>query len=111
MKIEELERMVKDLTFQAIYKVSPLYIPNHFLQMIISKLYSLVEFKNSKGEAVRQDAKFDKRYPEGKYDADPTLRRIIDWGKVSRQSFDALKGSGNGLPNGLALSLLIWMKK
>lgn len=48
-----------------------------------SKLYSLVEFKNKKGESVRKDAKFDKQYLEGKYGADPYLLRIIDWGKVN----------------------------
>lgn len=48
-----------------------------------SKLYSLVEFKNEKGDSVRKDAKFDKQYLEGKYGADPYLRRIIDWGKVN----------------------------
>lgn len=48
-----------------------------------SKLYSLVEFKNKKGEAVRKDAKFDKQYLEGKYGADPYLRKIIDWGEVN----------------------------
>ena len=48
-----------------------------------SKLYSLVGFKNDKGESVRKDAKFDKQYLEGKYGADPYLRRIIDWGKVN----------------------------
>ena len=48
-----------------------------------SKLYSLVEFKNEKGESVRKDAKFDKQYLEGKYGADPYLRRIIDWGEVN----------------------------
>ena len=48
-----------------------------------SKLYSLVEFKNEKGEAVRKDAKFDKQYLEGKYGADPYLRKIIDWGTVN----------------------------
>lgn len=48
-----------------------------------SKLYSLVEFKNSKGESVRKDAKFDKQYLEGKYGADPNLQRIIDWGTVN----------------------------
>ena len=48
-----------------------------------SKLYSLVEFKNSKGESVRKDAKFDKQYLEGKYGADPYLRKIIDWGSVN----------------------------
>jgi AAA15 family ATPase/GTPase len=48
-----------------------------------SKLYSLVEFKNEKGESVRKDAKFDKQYLEGKYGADPYLRKIIDWGQVN----------------------------
>lgn len=47
-----------------------------------SKLYSLVEFKNKKGESVRKDAKFDKQYLEGKYGADPYFRKIIDWGNV-----------------------------
>lgn len=48
-----------------------------------SKLYSLVEFKNKKGESVRKDAKFDKQYLEGRYGADPYLRKIIDWGMVN----------------------------
>lgn len=48
-----------------------------------SKLYSLAEFKNEKGESVRKDAKFDKQYLEGKYGADPYLRRIIDWVKIN----------------------------
>ena len=48
-----------------------------------SKLYSLVEFKNKKGESVRKDAKFDKQYLEGKYGADPYLRKIIDRGSVN----------------------------
>ena len=48
-----------------------------------SKLYSLVEFKNKKGESVRKDAKFDKQYLEGKYGADPYLKKIIDWGTVN----------------------------
>lgn len=48
-----------------------------------SKLYSLVEFKNKKGESVRKDAKFDKQYLEGKYGADPYLKEIIDWGMVN----------------------------
>lgn len=47
-----------------------------------SKLYSLVEFKNDKGESVRKDAKYDKQYLEGKYGADPYLKKIIDWGDV-----------------------------
>ena len=47
-----------------------------------SKLYSLVEFKAGKSESVQKDAKYDKQYLEGKYGADPYLRKIIDWGKV-----------------------------
>ena len=48
-----------------------------------SKLYSLVEFKNDQGESVRKDAKYDKQYLEGKYGADPYLRKIIDWSDVN----------------------------
>lgn len=48
-----------------------------------SNLYSLVEFKTAKGESVRKDAKFDKQYLEGKYGADPYLRKIIDWEKIN----------------------------
>lgn len=44
-----------------------------------SKVYSLVEFKNEKGESIRKDARFDKQYLEGKYGADPYLKKIIDW--------------------------------
>lgn len=42
-----------------------------------SQLYSLVEFKNDKGESVRKDAKFDKQYLEGKYSASPSLKKIV----------------------------------
>lgn len=48
-----------------------------------SKLYSLVEFKTGSGEIVRKDARYDKQYLEGKYGADPYLRRIIDWSTVN----------------------------
>ena len=48
-----------------------------------SKLYSLVEFKDAKGGSVRNDEKYDKRYLEGRYGADPYLQTIIDWGKVN----------------------------
>lgn len=48
-----------------------------------SKLYSLVEFKDTKGKSVRMDAKYDKQYLEGKYGADPYLKKIIDWSDVN----------------------------
>jgi AAA15 family ATPase/GTPase len=47
-----------------------------------SKLYSLVEFKNTDGKSVRKDATFDKQYLEGKYGADPYLKKIIDWSVI-----------------------------
>ena len=47
-----------------------------------SKLYSLVEFKMPDGKSVRKDAKYDKQYLEGKYGADPYLRKIIDWSVI-----------------------------
>ena len=50
-----------------------------------SYLYSLVDFKTSSGESVRKDAKFDKQYLEGRYGADPYLRKCIDWEKVNGQ--------------------------
>ncbi|MBE5938007.1 MAG: ATP-binding protein [Lachnospiraceae bacterium] len=48
-----------------------------------SQLYSLVEFKDAKGGSVRNDEKYDKRYLEGRYGADPYLQTIIDWGQVN----------------------------
>ena len=48
-----------------------------------SQLYSLVEFKDAKGGSVRNDEKYDKRYLEGRYGADPYLKTIIDWGEVN----------------------------
>ena len=45
-----------------------------------TKLYSLVEFKDKDGTTIRKDAKYEKQYLEGRYGADPYLRKIIDWG-------------------------------
>lgn len=45
-----------------------------------TKMYSLVEFKSEGGKTERKDASYNKRYLEGRYGADPYLRRIIDWG-------------------------------
>lgn len=47
-----------------------------------SQFYSLVEFKNYKGESVRKDAKFDRQCLEGKYGADPYSKKIINWEKA-----------------------------
>lgn len=45
-----------------------------------SELYSLVELKDADGNSIRKDARYDKQYLEGKYGADPYLKKIIDWG-------------------------------
>lgn len=47
-----------------------------------TQLYSLIEFKDEDGTSIRKDAKFNKQYLEGKYGADPYLRRIINWDKI-----------------------------
>lgn len=46
-----------------------------------SNLYSLVELKDEEGNGIRKDARYDKQYLEGKYGADPYLKKIIDWGE------------------------------
>ena len=48
-----------------------------------SDLYSLVEIKDSEGISVRKDARYDKQYLEGKYGADPFLKKIVNWGDYS----------------------------
>ena len=44
-----------------------------------SKMYSLIEFRDENGKITRKDASYNKQYLEGKYGADPYLRRIINW--------------------------------
>lgn len=46
-----------------------------------STLYSLIEFKGEDGKTERKDARYDKRYLEGRYGADPYFRKIINWGE------------------------------
>ena len=45
-----------------------------------SNLYSLIAFKEERGKTPRKDAIYGKRYLEGKYGADPYIRRGLDWG-------------------------------
>ena len=47
-----------------------------------SQLYSLIEFRDENGTTIRKDSIYNKQYLEGKYGADPYLRKIIDWEKV-----------------------------
>ncbi len=44
-----------------------------------SQLYSLVEFKKENGKPPRKDEKYGKQYLEGRYGADPYLKRMINW--------------------------------
>lgn len=44
-----------------------------------SKLYSLVELRTEDGEMVRNDASYSKQYLEGRYGADPYLKKINNW--------------------------------
>lgn len=44
-----------------------------------SNLYSLIAFKEENGKPPRKDAVYGKRYLEGKYGADPYIRKGLDW--------------------------------
>lgn len=44
-----------------------------------STLYSLVTFKEENGKTPSKDAVYGKRYLEGKYGADPYIRKAINW--------------------------------
>lgn len=45
-----------------------------------SKLYSLISFKKENGQTPRGDEAYGKQYLEGRYGADPYIRKILDWG-------------------------------
>lgn len=45
-----------------------------------SNLYSLIAFKEENGKSPRKDAIYGKRYLEGKYGADPYIRKGLNWG-------------------------------
>lgn len=44
-----------------------------------SDLYSLYEIRDINGEHIRTTASYNKQYIEGRYGADPYLKRILDW--------------------------------
>lgn len=44
-----------------------------------SNLYSLIAFKEENGKPPRKDAVYGKRYLEGKYGADPYIRKGLNW--------------------------------
>lgn len=45
-----------------------------------SKLYSLISFRKENGQQPRKDEVYGKQYLEGRYGADPYIRKILDWG-------------------------------
>lgn len=47
-----------------------------------SKLYSLIAFRKENGQQPRKDEVYGKQYLEGRYGADPYIRRILDWGAL-----------------------------
>ena len=46
-----------------------------------SRLYSLISFKKENGKTPRNDESYSKQYLEGRYGADPYIRKILDWGE------------------------------
>lgn len=45
-----------------------------------SKLYSLISIRKENGQPPRNDESYGKQYLEGRYGADPYIRKILDWG-------------------------------
>ena len=48
-------------------------------EKLSSQLIPLSNIENYKGEQVRKDARFGKQYLEGKYGADPFIKRGLNW--------------------------------
>lgn len=46
-----------------------------------SSLYSLISLRDESGNLIRKDAAFGKQYLEGRYGADPYLRKMLNWGE------------------------------
>ena len=46
---------------------------------LATELTCLSDIVNYKGERIRKDAKYSKQYMEGKYGADPFIRKGLDW--------------------------------
>lgn len=44
-----------------------------------SVLYSLVDFRKENGKKTRNDEVYSKQYLEGRYGADPYLKKIVNW--------------------------------
>ena len=44
-----------------------------------SVLYSLVDFRKENGKKTRNDETYSKQYLEGRYGADPYLKRMVNW--------------------------------
>ena len=44
-----------------------------------SVLYSLVDFRKEDGKKPRKDETYSKQYLEGRYGADPYLKRMVNW--------------------------------
>lgn len=47
-----------------------------------TELICLSDIVNYKGERIRKDAKYAKQYMEGKYGADPFIRKGLDWNEL-----------------------------
>ena len=47
-----------------------------------TQLVSLSNIVNYKGEQIRKDAKYDKQYLEGKFGADPFIKKGLNWSEV-----------------------------
>ena len=56
----------------------------------VSRLWSLYDLQDARGERVKTNVAYDKQYLEGRYGADPYLKQMMDWripnAKVSKKT-------------------------
>ena len=45
----------------------------------VSRLWSLYDLQDARGERVKTNVAYDKQYLEGRYGADPYLKQMMDW--------------------------------
>ena len=44
-----------------------------------SEIYCLYDIRDEKGERIKIQSAYNKQYIEGRYGADPYLKRILNW--------------------------------
>lgn len=57
----------------------------------VSRLWSLYDLQDARGERVKTNVAYDKQYLEGRYGADPYLKQMMDWRVPNAQMSEKAK--------------------